>query len=139
MWAKKEIIHCQDSGKRKFIAENDLKVMFNDVVVKPDSVIAVEQAKELYQSKIILALLHLVKPYTKTLQKRSKDLLCITSKKIQEIKRRSSILLKYHVELQTIEIFQMIFISNQQKKNLRENCSHYGEMNILILKTTSSQ
>ncbi len=49
IWAKREMNICQDSGKRTFITENDLKVMFNDVVNKTDLTVTVEKAKKLYR------------------------------------------------------------------------------------------
>ena len=50
LWAKKESIKRQQSGKQTILTEKDLKLMFDDVVAKPDSSIAVEQAEELYRN-----------------------------------------------------------------------------------------
>ncbi len=49
IWAKREIIHHDDIGKRAFLMEKGLKVMFNDVISRPDSVVAVRHAEDLYR------------------------------------------------------------------------------------------
>ncbi len=52
MRAKREMIYHHDSKKRTCFTEDDLKVVFNNVVCRLDSTVNVEQAEELYRSLI---------------------------------------------------------------------------------------
>lgn len=49
MWAKKESVKRASSGKKVSLTQHDMTVMFSDVITKPDSSIAVEQAEEVYR------------------------------------------------------------------------------------------
>ena len=51
MWAVKEVIKRRASKKDMVLTEKDLKDMFSDeVIAKPDSSVAIEQAEELYRN-----------------------------------------------------------------------------------------
>lgn len=49
LWAKKEHLERQQSDKPLVLTDADLNKMFDSVIAKPDSSIAVEQANKLYQ------------------------------------------------------------------------------------------
>lgn len=49
MWAKKEVVKRNTSGKHTVLTEQDLKVMFSDHITRPDSSVAIEDAEKLYR------------------------------------------------------------------------------------------
>ena len=53
MWARKEYLKREKCKKPLVLNEKDLDLMFDDVIAKPDSSIAVEQAEQLYRNLLI--------------------------------------------------------------------------------------